>query len=80
MPKPKPVVTSTVCSECGLAWDDHGESPTLADCVRLLLARPVVSPTIVLPYTINTPWYPQTYEITCGTVSAHATNTTASLN
>lgn len=41
MPKPEPVVVSTVCSECGMKWEDHGPKPTLADCVRLLKARPL---------------------------------------
>lgn len=64
MPKPKPVVVSTVCSECGLPWEDHGDTPTLADCVRLLKARP---PTISYPLTTwNTQPY-RPYEVTCET-------------
>lgn len=33
---PKPVVVKTICSMCGLDWDDHGDSPTTEDCIRLL--------------------------------------------
>ena len=36
--KPSPIVTSRVCSACGLSWDDHGDKPSLEDCVRLLKA------------------------------------------
>lgn len=49
-PKPEPVVVSTVCSLCGLDWNDHGDKPTAATCVDLLRAelakRPQVSWTI----------------------------------
>ncbi len=34
--KPAPVVVSTICSMCGLAWEQHGEDPTTEDCIRLL--------------------------------------------
>ena len=36
MAQPTPVPVSTVCSECGLAWDRHGAEPTLQTCVNLL--------------------------------------------
>jgi hypothetical protein len=62
MNQPQPVGASTVCSECGLAWNLHGATPTLADCVALLraeLARRVFTayPTTYVypyPYTITT--------------------------
>jgi len=36
---PHPVLKEVVCSECGLAWELHGEHPSLAECVRLLKAE-----------------------------------------
>jgi len=53
---PKPVVVTTICSECGLAWDAHGEKPTTSDCIRLLKAELAKRPT-VQPYVY--PTYPQ---------------------
>lgn len=54
MAKPSPKVIKTVCSECGLSWDDHTKgrktAPTLDVCVRLLkveLAKPKAAP---MPY------------------------------
>ena len=35
-PKPEPIVTSTVCSLCGLPWDNHGDKPTALTCIDLL--------------------------------------------
>lgn len=69
MPKPKPVVVSTVCSECGLPWEDHGDTPTLADCVRLLKARPpqVINYPYHWSYTNTVEPYRKPYEIVCDT-------------
>lgn len=63
---PKPVVVTTICSECGLAWEAHDDKPTTSDCIRLLkieLAKrpsgitiqPYVYPYVVQPYVY--PWY-----------------------
>jgi hypothetical protein len=43
--KPYPVVVTTICSLCGLPWDDHGDKPTAEDCVRLLLVELAKTPT-----------------------------------
>lgn len=55
--KPEPIVTSTICSVCGLDWDGHPEGATKDDCIRLLMAelkrekaRLTPRPTIVYPY------------------------------
>lgn len=37
--KPEPIVTSTVCSLCGLDWDAHGDKPTALKCIELLRAE-----------------------------------------
>lgn len=74
---PEPVVKSTVCSLCELAWDLHGDNPTTDDCIRLLKAEmqrmrimtPYAQP-IAIPST--PPWVqpqPQPYpsfKIWCG--------------
>ena len=72
--KPKPVVVETICSECGMDWDLHGENPTTSDCIRLLRAELAIRPrsiTIqpyVQPYSPAIyPWWGQTY---CGTNTA----------
>ena len=44
-PGPEPVVTATVCSLCGLAWEKHGDKPTKDDCIRLLKAGLASGPT-----------------------------------
>ena len=44
-PGPEPVVTATVCSLCGLAWEKHGDKPTKDDCIRLLKAKLASGPT-----------------------------------
>lgn len=57
--KPKPVVVTTICSECGLDWDDHGDNPTTSDCVRLLkieLARRP-KPVFTYPYSGYNPYW-----------------------
>jgi hypothetical protein len=46
---PKPIVTKTVCSLCGLDWEKHPENASAVDCIDLLKAeaakpRPVVIP------------------------------------
>jgi hypothetical protein len=55
--KPNPVVITTICSDCGLDWDDHGENPTSAVCIRLLkeaLARKPTTVTTIYPWV--QPW------------------------
>lgn len=34
--KPTPKVVSTICTVCDEPWEDHGDRPTVADCIRLL--------------------------------------------
>lgn len=34
--QPRRKVIQVACSECGLDWKEHGEKPSLEDCVRLL--------------------------------------------
>jgi hypothetical protein len=36
VPTPKAVVTSEVCSLCGLGWKRHGKDATAEECIRLL--------------------------------------------
>ena len=70
--KPQPVVVETVCSECGLDWDLHGDKPTLVDCIRLLrdeLARRSAPSPVTITYPIQPvyPGYPwQQWWTTCG--------------
>jgi hypothetical protein len=54
---PQPVVVTTICSECGLAWESHGDKPTTSDCIRLLKIELAKRP--VQPYIYPTPIYPQ---------------------
>ncbi len=65
---PKPVVVTTICSECGLAWEAHGDKPTTSDCIRLLKAELAKRPTpitITYPYVQpvypSYPWYQYTW-------------------
>jgi len=64
--KPKPVVVKTICSECDLPWEDHGENPTTSDCIRLLKSAATQRPSCgcydihpyryyIYPYQ----WWPQ---------------------
>jgi len=62
--KPQPVVVTTICSECGLAWEAHGDKPTTSDCIRLLkteLAKRPAPITITYPCVWTYPYYPQWY-------------------
>jgi hypothetical protein len=59
--KPEPVAVTTICSVCGLPWQDHGKDPTTEDCIRLLkdelASRPITAPQ---PYPVPSrpfPWY-----------------------
>lgn len=62
IPKPAPVVVTTVCSLCDEPWEAHGDDPTTADCIRLLKARIVTQPvTPVVIYRDRWPWYPNQY-------------------
>jgi hypothetical protein len=70
--KPEPIVVSTICSQCGLNWDLHGDNPSLLDCIRLLkaeIAKPCQHWTWSYPATVsplgpvtNTPWITNTYD------------------
>lgn len=58
-PQPQPVPKQVICSVCGLAWPEHGYTPTLATCVKLLkkeLAKrpPMQSWTSPLPGSLST--------------------------
>lgn len=58
--KPEPVITHTLCSECGLDWALHGDDPTTDDCIRLLKAelyreRLRATPQ---PYPVRIPFHP----------------------
>lgn len=64
--KPHPIVTSEVCSVCGLDWPRHGSAPTGKTCIDLLRAdrdkallqlanRPYVQPIPFVPHT-PIPW------------------------
>lgn len=59
--RPTPVITSEICSVCGLDWARHGDKPTAKTCIDLLRAdasaarvalanRPFVQPIPYLPY------------------------------
>ena len=63
MRKPKPVVVETRCSECDLPWEDHGDNPTLLDCIRLLKEQPK---TVTYTYPWYQPYPYQTPTITWG--------------
>lgn len=39
MPRPRPITTERICSECELDWELHPSNATLSDCVRLLKSR-----------------------------------------
>lgn len=39
MSKPKPIIESQICSECGLPWLVHPENPRRRDCIELLKAE-----------------------------------------
>jgi hypothetical protein len=81
--KPYPVVVTTICSLCGLPWDDHGDKPTAEDCVRLLLVELAKTPNTapLAPYVLPVPYpvYPRPYSpygwptITCQTASGVTT-------
>ena len=61
---PKPVVVTTICSECGLAWESHGDKPTTSDCIRLLKSELVKRPApmvITYPTYPAYPWYQWSY-------------------
>lgn len=66
MPKPSPVVVTTICSLCDEPWEAHGDKPTAEDCVRLLkakLAAASVRPIVIerpYPYPVS-PWRPHPY-------------------
>lgn len=70
--KPHPIAVTTVCSECGLGWELHGEKPTTADCIRLLKIELAKRPTTTMqPYIIPQPYpvypqYPYYYRYTVG--------------
>ncbi len=78
--KPQPVVVTTICSECGLAWEAHGDKPTTSDCIRLLKAELAKRPTVTVrpwiqpyPYPVY-PSYPYWYQyqgISGGTIQAN---------
>lgn len=78
--KPKPVVVTTICSECDRDWDAHGDNPTASDCIRLLKAeiakRPTWTQPVVYPYVFQT-WPYRQYEISYGMQSSQSINTTA---
>lgn len=87
--KPKPVVTATICSECGLDWDLHGENPTQSDCIRLLKTELAMRPTTITypvypyiqpykPYWWHTYGTPNTLPINvCGTITNTVAMTTS---
>lgn len=90
--RPTPVITSEVCSVCGLDWARHGDKPTAKTCIDLLridLAsarvaqanRPFVQPIPYLPYT-PVPWAQpyRPYWGTLGGMTGYATATTVSTN
>ena len=54
--KPRPVHLNVVCSECALPWDDHGDKPTLSDCIGLLKAELARRPKS--PNFLQWPYYP----------------------
>jgi hypothetical protein len=56
MPRPRPVTTERICSECDLDWELHPENPTLSDCVRLLKSYP--HPVCTLPHYPAICWRP----------------------
>jgi hypothetical protein len=61
--KPEPVSVTTVCSECGLNWDLHGDDPTTDDCIRILKAelanaRFKEAKVIPMPYPVYPPRAP----------------------
>ena len=70
--KPKPVVTETICSECGLDWERHGDTPTQSDCIRLLKADLATKPMPIINYPTY-PIYPNgpSYWYRYGTTTAH---------
>jgi hypothetical protein len=78
--KPHAVVVKTICSMCGLDWNDHGEDAAAEDCIRLLkaeVARKSASPVYwYFPYqgTWPTPWW---YSTTVGTTTLNGYVTTA---
>lgn len=82
--KPKPVVVTTICSECGLAWEAHGKNPTTADCIRLLkielAKRPKTTVTYypLYPYVAPYQFYPAQY--TYGNTTTLTTTTGTSGN
>lgn len=49
--KPAPVAVTTVCSLCGLDWQQHGADATTEDCIRLLKLELARRPTVInVPY------------------------------
>lgn len=88
--RPKPVVVTTICSECGLPWEAHGDEPTTGDCIRLLkielakrpsvaIAQPYVYPVYPQPWT-HPYWYGTTYCNTSGIVDAIACTATSTVD
>lgn len=67
---PQPVVVRTVCSECGLDWDGHGDKPTFADCIRLLKAE-VAKPRVAYPGTATITGISGTGFVTTPTIAAN---------
>lgn len=50
---PKPIVTKTVCSLCGLDWEKHPDNASALDCIALLKAE------VAKPAPVTIPWKPQ---------------------
>lgn len=71
--KPQPVVVTTICSECGLAWEAHGDKPSTSDCIRLLKAELARRPTVITypTYPWHMGWQGNTlpYSINCSTTA-----------
>ena len=83
--KPKPVITHTICSECGLDWERHGDTPTQSDCIRLLRAdlasrpSPIINYPIPIPVPRYAPYiqpYRQWWQTTSAPINVCASNVT----
>ena len=50
--RPHPIPNNQVCSECGLDWALHPESPRRRDCIELLKNELVHRPSLTIaPYS-----------------------------
>lgn len=57
IPKPAPVVVTTICSLCDEPWELHGDDPTTSDCIRLLKAKIAALPVATPVYIYRDNWW-----------------------